>query len=165
MCAAPHSWEEVGKRQGFVKTAFDDNCRNCGTYGHKAETCWSTDPTKPTERGHGVQANRGKQVNVLDEQSMPGDAHDQDIGGLSGDLCAVRFGMSHADDDDGCTEVVRGRRKGREHQHVENRDVRDGWPTEFENCIRVTDLELLDALEKSSKKITSLRMVPSRRSW
>ena len=42
------------------------NCRNSGTYGHRAETCWATGSTKPTEKCQG--GKKGKQVNVLDEQ-------------------------------------------------------------------------------------------------
>ena len=32
---------------------FDGNCRNCGKYDHRTETCWTTCSTKPTEKGQG----------------------------------------------------------------------------------------------------------------
>ena len=49
---------------GAATNAFDGNCRNCGKYGHKDETCWSTSPTKSSGKGHG---GKSKHVNVLDE--------------------------------------------------------------------------------------------------
>ena len=75
--------------------------RNGGKYGHKAETCWATRPSNPTEKFHGSKDRTGKQVHVLDEQDKAGEDAEKDIGGLSNALCAVHFGMTYADDEDG----------------------------------------------------------------
>ena len=58
--------KRTGKGKDTVKK-FDGNCRNCGKYDHRTETCWTTCSTKLTEKGQG-KCKKDKQVNVLDEQ-------------------------------------------------------------------------------------------------
>ena len=72
-----------GKRRSEGKGAaknFDGNCRNCGKYDDRAASCWTTCPTKPTEKGHGRNGKCGTQVH---EQEKAGEDAFKDIGGLS----------------------------------------------------------------------------------
>ena len=110
------------------------------------------DTFNDTRRERSRRKSRARQrVNVLDEQSVPGDKHDKDPGGLFGDLCAVHVDMNCADDGDCGTEVVRGRRTVRSRQQVESCAVHDEWPTELKMCVRVRHPEVLDDLRKSKK--------------
>ena len=53
--------KEGGKGVGKVLTAkFDGECRNCGKWGHKAETCWSQVKAKGGGKESGFGAGKGK---------------------------------------------------------------------------------------------------------
>ena len=61
-----------GKGHGETTTEhsrFEDECRNCGKYGHKAAACWYKQTTKPQGKGKGTGKSKSKVTEISESDS------------------------------------------------------------------------------------------------
>ena len=132
--------KRTGKSKGTVKK-FDDNCRNCGKYGHRTETCWTTFSTKPTEKGQGSARKISKRM-FSDEQEKADEDAEKDIRELSDALCPVSFNVipDEVQNDWNCGQICRSGRYQEAKIHADHVEE----PTNTECCRRVLDPEASD---------------------
>ena len=48
---------------------FEDECRNCGKYGHKAADCWYKQPPKPQGKGKGSRKSKSKVAEISESDT------------------------------------------------------------------------------------------------